>query len=272
MNIPKLAFVCVNFNNASYTKRFCDSLERQSGRDSQFLIECIIVDNSTDTEDSKILIGVAEERPWIRCLQAPNNMGYFGGLNYGLQHAPLDDYCYVIICNNDLTFEVSFCQELCSKNYDSQIYAICPDVITKDGVHQNPHLLKRMGWWRRLQLDVYFAHYYFAYILLETLRVVRPQKSSPQQPVSGCELHMGIGACYILTRSFLNQFTQLHYPHFLYGEEAYFSNQIHSVGGVLWFDPVLRLHHAESATLSKVPKRMSYEFAREGYSSYKKML
>ena len=83
---------------------------------------------------------------------------------------------------------------------------------------------------------------------------------------------MGIGACYILTRAFLERFKELHYPYFLYGEEAYFSNQIHTAGGILWFDPVLRVHHAESATLSKIPKRTAYEFARSGYPSYRKML
>lgn len=83
---------------------------------------------------------------------------------------------------------------------------------------------------------------------------------------------MGIGACYILSPEFLKIFNQLDYPHFLYGEEAYFSNQIHSSGGILWFDPDLVVHHAESATLSKVPKRTAYEFSKSGYPSYRRML
>lgn len=272
MKIPKIAFICVNYNNSSYTKKFCDSLAQQSGMDSQFSIDCIIVDNSTDDKDSSALYGFVEKYPWIRYLRTTKNLGYFGGLNYGLQNTPLDIYSYVVIGNNDLSFEPAFCQELCRSNYDPNVCAICPDVITKDGVHQNPHLMKKMGWWPRFQLDIYFLHYYFAYILLLILRVIRPVKSSPLQPPSRCEIHMGIGACYVLTKAFLEQFKELRYPHFLYGEEAYFSDQIHSAGGVLWFDPVLRVHHAESATLSKMPRRATYEFARVGYPGYRKLL
>lgn len=272
MKTPKIAFICVNFNNFSYTKKLCDSLVRQSGRDSQFSIDCIVVDNSTDEEDSLALSEFAEKHSWIKCLHASKNLGYFGGLNHGLQNAALDIYSYVVIGNNDLTYEASFCQELCRANYGRNVYAVCPDVITKDGVHQNPHVMKKMGRWWRLQLDIYFLHYYFAWLLLAILRVIRPVKSSPPQPASQCEIHMGIGACYVLTRAFFAKFKSLNYPHFLYGEEAYFSDQIHSSSGVLLFDPVLRVHHAESATLSKMPRRMAYEFARVGYPSYRKML
>lgn len=270
--MKKIIFICVNFNNFSYTKILCDSLVLQSGRDSQFLIDCIVVDNSTDEEDSRALLEFAEKHSWIKYLHASKNLGYFGGLNYGLQNAVLDIYSYVVIGNNDLTYESSFCQELCRANYGRNVYAVCPDVITKDGVHQNPHVMKKMGRWWRLQLDIYFLHYYFAWLLLAILRVIRPVKSSPPQPASQCEIHMGIGACYVLTRAFLGRFKELHYPHFLYGEEAYFSNQIHTAGGIVWFDPDLRVHHAESATLSKIPKRTAYEFARSGYPSYRKML
>jgi GT2 family glycosyltransferase len=272
MKIPKIAFICVNFNNFIYSKKLCDSLILQRGKDSQFSIDCLIVDNSTDEQDSLALSEFACERPWINYLRAPKNLGYFGGLNYGLENAPIDIYSYVVIGNNDLTYEESFCQELCRANYGRNIYAVCPDVITKDGVHQNPHVAKRMGLWWRLQLDIYFLHYYFAWILLAILRVARPTKSSPPQPPTQCEIHMGIGACYVLTRAFFAKFRRLDYPHFLYGEEAYFSDQIHSSFGVLLFDPVLRVHHAESATLSKMPRRMAYEFARAGYPSYRKML
>lgn len=272
MGTPKIAFICVNFNNSGYTKKLCDSLIRQSGVGEQFFVDCVVVDNSTDVEDSAALFEIEKKYSWIRCLTPSQNLGYFGGLNYGLQAIDFEDYSFVVICNNDLFYEPSFCLELCRSGYGKNIFAVCPDVITKDGIHQNPHVLKRMGWARRFQLDIYFLHYYFAWTLLLILRVIRPVKSSPPQPTSPCEIHMGIGACYVLTRAFLDSFKKLYYPHFLYGEEAYFSDQIHSSGGVLLFDPVLRVHHAESASLSKIPRRATYEFARVGYPDYRKML
>ena len=80
---------------------------------------------------------------------------------------------------------------------------------------------------------------------------------------------MGIGACYVLLPSFLSRFRQLDFPHFLYGEEAYLTRQVHSAGGKLYYDPELKVQHKESATLSKLPKRTTYEFGRDGYWSYR---
>jgi glycosyltransferase involved in cell wall biosynthesis len=268
----KIAFVCVNFNNSQYTKEFCESLLLQHGFDVDFLVSCIIVDNSSDVKDSDNIRKFSDLHDWIEYVLAPRNLGYFGGLNYGLEHIQKDENYYVVICNNDLTLDQKFCSSLNGRSYPANVYAICPDVVTADGFHQNPHSLKKINWIRRLQFDLYFSHYYVARLMSMVLRVFRPAKMSPLQPTVGCETHMGIGAIYILPPVFFQKFSKLNFPHFLYGEEAYFSDQIHAAGGILWFDPELRVCHAESATLSKMPKRTTYEFARSGYPSYRKML
>lgn len=270
--MKKIIFICVNFNNWEYTKKFCESLLCQRGSGSDFLVRCSIVDNSSNKQDSENLRPFSSEYDWIDYVVAPRNLGYFGGLNYGLDRVENDEGDYLVICNNDVTVDSEFCSRLSSKKYAINIFAVCPDVITADGLHQNPHLSNKIGWFRRFKLDLYFSHYYVARLLAMILRLVRPVKTSPPQPTVGCEIHMGIGAIYVLTSEFLKRFKKLNFPHFLYGEEAYFSDQIHSAGGILWFDPDLRVLHAESASLSKVPKRIAYEYARSGYRSYRRML
>lgn len=272
MSMKKITFICVNFNNWEFTKKFCESLLLQHGLGAEFLVACVIVDNSSDKQDSENLFEFSKKNDWINYVAAPKNLGYFGGLNYGLDGILNYGDDYLVICNNDLTFDSEFCFSLCGRSYATNVFAVCPDVITADGLHQNPHSLRKIDWIRRFQFDLYFSHYYVARLMSMILRVIRPVKVSPAQPVVGCEIHMGIGAIYVLTSEFLKRFRKLNFPHFLYGEEAYFSDQIHAAGGVLWFDPDLRVSHAESATLSKVPKRTAYEFARSGYPSYRKML
>ena len=270
--MKKIEFICVNFNNSDYTKSFCESLKLQIGLGLDFSIRCIVVDNSTDAGDAAVLMEYTKKHSWIVYERVSENLGYFGGLNHGLTLLDESGNDYVAICNNDLFFESEFCKKLASKRYSENVFSVCPDVITNDGIHQNPHILNRISWSRRLQFDLYFSHYYLARLMSWALRIVRPVKSSPSQPPTGCVVHMGIGACYVLTVEFMKRFNKLNYPHFLYGEEAYFSDQIHSAGGILWFDPDLIVHHAESATLSKVPKRTAYEFSKSGYPSYRKML
>lgn len=264
-------FICVNFNNSNYTKKMCESLRLQSRRGLDFVISCSIVDNSTNDEDSKEIEVFSKKYSWIDYIRAPTNLGYFGGLNYGLSMAASVDPDFVVICNNDLVFDEEFCNKIFRKTYDANIFAVCPAVITADGIHQNPHHLKKISWFRLFQFDLFFSNYYMARLMSQFLRLVRPVKSSPSQPQEGCEIHIGIGACYVLTSEFLRRFNKLNFPHFLYGEEVYFSDQIHSAGGILWYDPELLVHHAESATLSKIPKRTAYEFARRGYWDHREM-
>lgn len=267
-----IQFICVNFNNSDYTKKLCESLRFQNGFDVDFSVNCSVIDNSTITADSIEMEEYSKKYYWISYNKAPKNLGYFGGLNYGLSLPTSNRYNFIVICNNDLFFDANFCKNLLLNQYKKNTFAICPNVITNDGYHQNPHIFKKIKWSRRLQFDIYFSHYYLARLMSFVLKILRPVKMSPPQPTAGCEIHMGIGACYVLTTEFLKRFSKLNYPHFLYGEEAYFSDQIHSSGGILWFDPDLIVHHAESATLSKIPKRTAYEFSKSGYPSYRKML
>lgn len=264
-------FICVNFNNTDYSRKFLASLEVQKGRAIDFSVECVIVDNSTNEQDAAACERLSTNYSWVTYIRAPSNLGYFGGLNYGISMVEPTDAAFVIVCNNDLEFDTEFSHKLVNKTYDANILSVCPDVITADGLHQNPHCLRRISWFRRLQFDLYFSHYYVSCIMLLIKRVVGPAKSPPPQRQEGCETHLGIGACYILTAEFFKQFRKLTYPHFLCGEESYISDQIHSAGGVLWFDPDLQVHHAESAAISKLPSRTVYEFGRSGYPDYRRL-
>jgi len=264
--------VSVNFNNAEYSKQLLASLRGQSGLGEAFTLECVIVDNSTTDSDAAECEAVTTFYPWVKYVRTPINLGYFPGLNVGLEACRSQNSYYVVICNNDIEFDRKFCETLSKESYGDNVFAVCPDVITQDGLHQNPHILKKINWLRRFQFDVFYSHWYMSRLLAGILRVVRPVKSSRQQPAHACETHMGVGACYVLTAAFMKIFDRLIYPNFLYGEEAYLSDQIHSVGGILWYDPDLHVKHAESAALSKVPKRTTYEYERSGYPDFRKML
>ena len=268
----KIAFVCVDYNGWSHTNKFCLSLAKQEGAGVDFSFCCVVVDNSENKINSKLLAESLSVWDWVMYYPADVNLGYFGGLNFGLSKLDLSAWDFVVICNNDLEFATDFCRKIVQKSYSENILSICPDVVTSDGIHQNPHVLNRIGLMRRLKYDLYYSHYYFAWLLTLILNFFRPTKSSPPQPNDACEIHMGIGAIYVLTREFFRKFRKLNYSYFLYGEEAFLSEQIHSTGGILWFDPALRVSHAESAATSKIPKRTVYEFSRQGYSAYRKLL
>ncbi|MGN5352842.1 glycosyltransferase family 2 protein [Ralstonia sp. L16] len=185
----KIAFICVDYNGYDCTRKFCDSLEQQAGKDDDFLLTCVVVDNCPQGEASAQLSDMVASRKWAVYLPSEKNVGYFGGLNLGLTSIDSDGWDFVVICNNDLEFDVDFCKKLISARYSDAVFAVCPDVVTRDGFHQNPHLLHRIGLLRRFQFDLYFSNYWMARFLSLILRLVRRNKPSPPRIHGGGTPH-----------------------------------------------------------------------------------
>jgi GT2 family glycosyltransferase len=267
-------FVVVNYNNFEYTKSLCHSLSLQAGTNKDFNAQCIIVNNSTDLNDTKKLSEYCQNISWLSIVSCPDNPGYFGGLNRGLERIADLKNKLVVIGNNDLEFDKDFCRNLIHTKYAKNIHVVCPCVITVDGYYQNPLVQQKISAFRRFQFDVYFSSYYIALLLgfIRTFSKDKRNKAIKKNALSPGELYMGIGACYVLLPGFFEHSSKLECPVFLYGEEAFLSHQVHSNDGILYFDPSLKTVHAESAALSKIPPRETYEYAKEGYPLYRLLL
>jgi len=271
MNQPKIIVIVVNYNNSQSTYHLCQSLENMIGYGTDYHMRCVIVDNSHGSEDSSNLKKLCSRWHWVTIINSADNPGYFAGLNRGLAKIVPDDRTWVVVGNNDLFFDKTFACNLIAMVYPQNVMAVCPDIVTMEGIHQNPHVLNRIGFVRRFLFDVYFKHYYLA-VLLKWLRQLIPKRKHRTHTSMPCVLHMGNGACYILTPLFFKYNRYLDCPIFLYGEEAFLSDQIHETGGILWFEPTLRVFHAESASISQIPQRVAYEYARSGYKQYRKLM
>lgn len=266
---PRFVFVGVVYNNYQDTFDFCQSLADMVSHG--FGIVCILVDNSDQLEAQEKIESLLIDFPFIKILRPGLNLGYFGAFNYFFESELFNHQDIVLLCNNDLVFDRDFCQKFLCARYPEDVFVVCPDVITADGVHQNPHVLAPWGKIARLKLDLYFTHYYVACILRGIQRYLHRFGGGKKRVDASAAgyLHLGIGACYILLPKFLHGLSCLDFPHFLYGEEAYLTRQVHSAGGKLYYDPNLKVLHKESATLSKLPSRTTYEFGREGYWHYR---
>jgi len=268
----KILFISVVYNNYDDTDSLCRSLLNQN-RNISHRINCLIIDNSSDNDISRKILSLQYIYNFVHVLKPEKNLGYFGGLNYGIEACNCHDYSNVVVCNNDLEFDEDFCDNLLSNNYTNETLVICPDIVSAIGRHQNPHALAPISRLHRFRLDIYFLHYYIATVTKIIQKIFNSFKMPKHNsaPLKPCFMHMGIGACYILRHRFFKHFLKLEYPFFIYGEEAFLTSQVHSVGGRLFFDPSLRVMHKECASLSTLPKRVTYEYAREGYRVYRKL-
>lgn len=272
MNHQTVYFVCVNYNNSLYTEKFLESVNAQQYDTDKFNCIAVVVDNSSKKDDYAILKKYCANFTQNRLIRSEINLGYFGGLNLGLSGLELARNDYVIIGNNDLAFSNDFVDRLMNSKYAEDVLVVAPNVITADGFNQNPHCINRVTPMRKFLYDLYFTNYWIALFLTSGAKLIKKMRggrSNPQAKTSQ-NIHMGIGACYVLLPAYFKHFTKLDDSVFLYGEEALLAGQVMSVNGKIYYDADLIVNHAETATLSKLPSKVTYRFAQESYPKYKK--
>lgn len=274
MSKIEIAFVCVNYDGFHYTQKMIDSLLQQNELESSFDISIVVVDNSPESRSD--IVSFCEAQRKVTYVRSEINAGYFSGLNLGISKLPNDKYRFVVACNNDLFFDRDFCARLVHMVIRPNTQVICPNVITKDGIHQNPHHLNSLSRWEILAFDCYFSCYFAALILLKikSVRKIFPRKPAEDglEHANDIEINQGVGACYILTENFFRLHNGLFFPSFLYGEEASLSWQVRNSGGHLIYNKTLLVDHSESAALSKLPTRQTYGYGKKSYWLIRKYL
>ncbi|MES2517798.1 MAG: glycosyltransferase [Bacteroidota bacterium] len=265
----KVAFICVNYNNASISISYIENVQKIKSNNN---VKIIVVDNASKEGDYKILNNYIEnlQDDSISLIRSKQNLGYFNGLNIGIKQALNDGFNeYQIIGNNDIEFSSDFLEVLRVINLKENEMILSPDVVTTEGIHENPHVIEKISFFRWLKHEVYFSSYYIACLITLFYSAERKPKLFDSERKY---IHMGIGALYVLTPNFFSKFSELWDKVFLYGEEAILSGQILSVDGKILYEPTLRCFHNESATTSKLTSKSKYKITRESYKIYKKYL
>ncbi|KAB7698587.1 glycosyltransferase [Plesiomonas shigelloides] len=267
----KFNVVTVNYNSSHETVMMLESLVSELN----YINKIIIVDNSSDKKNVDLLKDnnvLNEQSSIVSLIFLDENIGYFPALNVGLSH--LDDSDknneYTIICNNDLVFNHEFFSRLLDSSYPEHTFAISPSVKTINGVYQNPSMAKKPSKTRLFFYSVYYSNYHVGKLLLKIWRKLGfGIDSNTKKDLQKREIFIGIGAIYVLAPVFFNKFKCLDYPLFLYGEEAFFSHQISSAGGCIFYDPTIEVLHLESVSTKKIPSRKNYDLNAKAFEIYK---
>lgn len=269
----KLAFICVNYNNSKITIEYIMNVIEIK---QNFDVKIIIVDNASHETDmlelENFIIDLNNND--VVLIKSIKNLGYFKGLNLGVNYIDKVEYDYVVIGNNDLIFESNFINQLSIKNFNNNVFVISPNIIRIDGVHQNPHIVNKFSLIQRLYRKIYFSNYYigyFIYLFYNCFRYFLIKEDRVNNDKEQIIL-MGYGACYILTKNFFDNFNELHAPIFLMGEEGILANQVVSGNGVTLYSPDLIVNHHDHKSISKVPSKKLYSFSRVSYKYYLKNL
>ena len=269
-------FICVNFNGQGFTKDLHNSLKKMIVPIG-VSIRLIIVDNNSDKKDLLELRGIIAEKVDVELIELESNIGYFPAMNVGIEFAKTSKEEKIIIGNNDLIYDKNFLVELINLEYQENTLVISPDVVTLDGVHQNPLSTKKLTKLEILKEDIYYSNYYVSRLLITLKRcfsiLTGARKIKPNHRVNtNMVINRGIGACYYLTDAFFRHYKLLDDRVFMWGEEALLSNQVQKVGGVILYAPALVVQHVESGTVKKMLTKKRYNIVKNSYKIYREYL
>lgn len=271
----KLGFVCTNYNNSSFTRAAIASLIADDQVDS---IQIVVVDNGSDNEDIESLKQIGSDFPSVSLIFSNKNVGYFPGLNIGIEYLrdKFPEVRIVVIGNNDLIFPSNFTEKIRNSEELFQVYAVvAPDLVTPDGVHQNPHVLKPISGLRQLLWEIYYSSYPAAAVIGWAARVTRTftvrAENAPgsQLYTKQGAIEQGYGACYLLGPIFFHHFSSLLAPTFLMQEEFFLTEQLRSIDQLVYYEPQIIVYHQTHATTSKIPGRRRWLIARDSHRVYK---
>jgi len=213
-------------------------------------------------------------------MHSGSNLGYFGGINYALRRlsTSLPSYDFTIVSNNDIILTPTFFVELeSSSSLTNNASVLCPQIVSSDGRHENPHVLKPPSILREILYSIYYSSY-FTCAVLSRIQAVMGEKSrriritSNMRYSSPMPIYQGYGAMYILARRFFDVNPVLDFPGFLMFEEFFMSEQVARSGELPLFVPSIKVFHLGKATTGKSPARQMFKFAQSSFRHYRNLV
>ena len=270
--MKKIACIFVNYNNSQKSIDCIDSILNQEEGDFEKRI--IIVDNKSVESEYEIVEEFCARNEKIELVSLMENIGYFPALNYAITKTieDLDAYEFLIIGNNDLIFREDFFQTLGEFETDSSMFVISPDIVNLDDNHQNPQIIVKYSLPQLVFLELYHFSYFFASLFGVMSRVMRFRSSQKSKP--GFEksqfISIGYGACYVLTKKYIQQIGELPSYLFLMNEENALSDLVFRNNGRIYYYNKLVVNHVEHSSVGQAPKSKLYKIAQKSYKISKK--
>jgi len=225
-------------------------------------IDLVIVDNSVKGLDKTNCRVILRRALHVKILKSPNK-GYFGSANEAFPSLLKRKCNYVIVANNDVEFDPLFFANLLARRYSDDVFVVFPSVRSSCGYEQNPRLVTRPSLLKLVAYEMYYKHFWFALTVrkVKALLVRRTNRESHVGKVSTnpYQILLGVGACFLLTISYLNKVGRLPDEVFLFGEEALLSEKVIREGGRILFDGTLKVKHKEHSTVGGIEYRTYWD-------------
>jgi hypothetical protein len=226
----KIAIIILNYNSSSDCRKCIGFLQKQEGIET----EIVVVDNCSPKEGALSAIRLLCEETDCTFISAKENRGYNAGNNIGLRYASEKGYKYALIANPDMEFpQTDYLKKMVDAMEADEDIVVCgSDIVTVDGIHQNPMYADPDGWIGSFS----WLTSCFQRKKTDTYRFIDNYKENHYcYKVSGCCLMVNLD--YLKKQNFFDENV------FLYCEEAILSKQVINAGKKMFYSADLQAIH-----------------------------
>lgn len=224
MNNTKVVFLILHYMNADVTMNCIDSILSTM---SQVALGVVVVDNASRNGSYEALTKKYRDYKNVHFIENEENLGYARGNNVGFSYAKNTLGAeWICLANNDVVFsDVLWMEKVMDFYQRSPYYVLGPDIVTPDGVHQNPF---RSGVAGKKSVIKSLLHDEAVYLLLK-LGLQRKLRSKVNLKDNHSEMNWketredfkGVlhGSCLVFSPDYVKEFDGLYDGTFLYAEE-----------------------------------------------------
>lgn len=244
--MKKILILCVDYHSSSDTTKFVNTVLNIHPS-----VNVVLVLNSGAQHFENDFFS----RERLFTYDFGSNLGYMQGASNGLkaylESNELPDW--VILSNTDIMFpDISIFERLSNDARDNLI--IAPDIISSDGVHQNPFLVRRLAK-NKLKFLVAINSSAIASLMYNFLAKIKSKiKVAYDKSVSSpLDIYAPHGAFIIIASSYFSRGGSLDHPTFLYGEELILAERAARIDIKISYDKSYKIIHAEHVATGKMP-------------------
>lgn len=262
----KILILCVLYNSYDAAKRYLDSISEAAKRGSlELIVDVCVIDNSLEPRS----VENDYENINVNHLVTNKNLGYFGGVSYGIEHGNynLSSYDYYAISNVDLLMDNSFFGCLEKKSILKDIGCIAPSIVSNvEHGDRNPKIVERTTK-KKLQILSIMYKYPVLHRLYE--RVFYQKRRESIQTQKEQIIYAPHGSFMIFTKQFGSFLSQFSYPAFLFGEEIFIAEELRNRKLKVLYCPQIKIYDSEHVSTKTLKSK---DYYRYNYEAIKMLL
>ncbi|MGA8762861.1 MAG: glycosyltransferase [Candidatus Sulfotelmatobacter sp.] len=268
--MPDVLIITVNYRGADATEKFLESAARLQGFSRARIL---VVENGSGDGSAGRLRPLVAGFANVELLESATNRGYFGAANWALQQytAPTLKTDWVIVCNNDITFDDRQFLEKLRQRDPGSVQVIAPAIIARQtGIDCNPSLRHRPSPWQLRRFRFGASNYHLMWckqLLAPYVRTILHHLyfwRIKSRPDGSTQIYAAHGAFLIFSRSYFEAGGYIEDGFFLYAEEFSVAEICLRLGLRMVHDPGLQVFHHAHRVTGRLLNRTTFEYSQQG--------